>query len=306
MKSNNRIKNYYIVFIIIFILISSISVVLGLHIKEKKRVEAMNELNIKLEECYKAINEEYDYSKYKQIVSTIKNDTDKEKAYEKLKEAISNQVEKQKNEYTNDRNYKLYDLFKYIKENENDEKIIKIAQYYEHIDYYNDFVRLGKHNEEEEEYFSAYTCYNNAYRESCTLNDEEKKNNALTKKTQLKDKAINELKDKFNQKIQDKDYSGYYSSEEEFIKSCEDNELNEIYAKYTEDKKNKEWEEEKAKRKSQGVSLGMTKQQVIDSSWGEPNDINTSIGSWGVHEQWVYGNGNYLYFENGILTSIQN
>lgn len=23
-------------------------------------------------------------------------------------------------------------------------------------------------------------------------------------------------------------------------------------------------------------------------------------------EQWVYGNGNYLYFEDGTLTSIQN
>lgn len=40
-------------------------------------------------------------------------------------------------------------------------------------------------------------------------------------------------------------------------------------------------------------------------SWGEPRDINTSIGVWGRHEQWCY-NSSYLYFENGILTSIQN
>lgn len=40
-------------------------------------------------------------------------------------------------------------------------------------------------------------------------------------------------------------------------------------------------------------------------SWGEPRDINTSIGIWGRHEQWCYYNS-YLYFENGILTSIQN
>jgi hypothetical protein len=57
---------------------------------------------------------------------------------------------------------------------------------------------------------------------------------------------------------------------------------------------------------SQGkVKLGFTKQMCIDS-WGEPSDINKSSGSWGVHEQWVYGSGNYLYFENGVLTSIQN
>ena len=41
-------------------------------------------------------------------------------------------------------------------------------------------------------------------------------------------------------------------------------------------------------------------------SWGKPDDINTTIGSYGTHEQWVYGNGYYLYFENGKLTNIQN
>lgn len=40
-------------------------------------------------------------------------------------------------------------------------------------------------------------------------------------------------------------------------------------------------------------------------SWGEPLDINTTTGSYGTHEQWVYGTS-YLYFENGILTTIQN
>ena len=39
-------------------------------------------------------------------------------------------------------------------------------------------------------------------------------------------------------------------------------------------------------------------------SWGEPRDINTSIGAWGRHEQWCYYSS-YLYFENGRLTSIQ-
>lgn len=53
------------------------------------------------------------------------------------------------------------------------------------------------------------------------------------------------------------------------------------------------------------VVLGFSKQMCIEA-WGEPDHINKSTGSWGTHEQWVYGSGNYLYFENGKLTSIQN
>jgi hypothetical protein len=52
------------------------------------------------------------------------------------------------------------------------------------------------------------------------------------------------------------------------------------------------------------VQLGMTKEQVI-FSWGKPERINRSVGSWGVHEQWVYGSS-YLYFQNDILTSWQD
>lgn len=55
------------------------------------------------------------------------------------------------------------------------------------------------------------------------------------------------------------------------------------------------------------ITKGMTTKDVL-ASWGRPNDINRSVGSWGVHEQWVYGrtDASYLYFENDILTSWQN
>jgi hypothetical protein len=57
------------------------------------------------------------------------------------------------------------------------------------------------------------------------------------------------------------------------------------------------------------VKLDMTREQVI-FSWGRPNDINKTVGSWGVHEQWVYNRGSiqrqYLYFENDKLTSWQD
>ncbi len=53
------------------------------------------------------------------------------------------------------------------------------------------------------------------------------------------------------------------------------------------------------------VTLGMSA-ELCRASWGRPRDINRSTGSWGVHEQWCYSSGSYLYFEDGILTSIQN
>lgn len=54
------------------------------------------------------------------------------------------------------------------------------------------------------------------------------------------------------------------------------------------------------------VILGMTREQVL-LCWGSA-EVNRSVGSWGVHEQWVYSAiyGPYLYFENGILTSFQD
>lgn len=57
---------------------------------------------------------------------------------------------------------------------------------------------------------------------------------------------------------------------------------------------------------SQGkVKIGMTT-SMCKESWGIPTDINKTIGSFGTYEQWVYGNKEYLYFENGKLTTIQN
>lgn len=60
-----------------------------------------------------------------------------------------------------------------------------------------------------------------------------------------------------------------------------------------------------ARRRSQGVSIGMSQEEVLQSSWGRPEKVNRSVYSFGIHEQWVYGGSNYLYFEDGRLTSIQ-
>lgn len=88
-----------------------------------------------------------------------------------------------------------------------------------------------------------------------------------------------------------------------------------IYSKINEEKeaeeakKAKEESEieakEKARKKQQGVKIGMSKQDVLDSSWGEPLKKNITTTKYGTYEQWVYENYNYLYFENDKLVSIQ-
>lgn len=53
------------------------------------------------------------------------------------------------------------------------------------------------------------------------------------------------------------------------------------------------------------LSIGMTQQEVIDlTTWGRPTKINKTENAYGVSEQWVYPNYQYLYFDDGILTSI--
>ena len=51
--------------------------------------------------------------------------------------------------------------------------------------------------------------------------------------------------------------------------------------------------------------IGMTKAEVRKSLWGEPEDINKTTTAYGTREQWVYSGYRYIYFENGIVTSIQ-
>ena len=56
-------------------------------------------------------------------------------------------------------------------------------------------------------------------------------------------------------------------------------------------------------RKS-SILAGMTPDEV-KQSWGAPLKINSSGGSFGSREQWIYA-GNYLYFRDGRLVSWQD
>jgi hypothetical protein len=52
------------------------------------------------------------------------------------------------------------------------------------------------------------------------------------------------------------------------------------------------------------VEVGFTK-EMCKEAWGNPKSKNTTENRSGIHEQWVYGGGRYLYFDNGVLTTIQ-
>jgi hypothetical protein len=81
----------------------------------------------------------------------------------------------------------------------------------------------------------------------------------------------------------------------------------------SQDKTLLEWQElaQSAEKKYSQASkpnakIGMTKKQVVEkSSWGEPAHINTTILNGHVKEQWVYGDGDYIYFDNGRVVAIQ-
>lgn len=51
--------------------------------------------------------------------------------------------------------------------------------------------------------------------------------------------------------------------------------------------------------------IGMTYEEVKSSTWGSPDDINKTTYEWGTTEQWCYSGYKYIYFENGVVTAIQ-
>jgi len=52
-------------------------------------------------------------------------------------------------------------------------------------------------------------------------------------------------------------------------------------------------------------TIGMTALQVETSTWGDPTSKNVTITPGDDSEQWCYPNYQYIYLDNGIVTSIQ-
>ena len=67
-----------------------------------------------------------------------------------------------------------------------------------------------------------------------------------------------------------------------------------------------EWETIRVRK----IQIGMSEASLL-ASWGRAEDVNKTIGSFGVHKQHVYSRGRkigdeqYVYTENGIVTTIQ-
>lgn len=56
--------------------------------------------------------------------------------------------------------------------------------------------------------------------------------------------------------------------------------------------------------RAHAVRIGMTDDEA-ELAWGTPETVNTTEYQGRYTEQWVYGNGRYLYLENGIVWAIQ-
>ena len=62
---------------------------------------------------------------------------------------------------------------------------------------------------------------------------------------------------------------------------------------------------EKCTKNGQAI-IGESSKRTLKCGWGKPESINRTSTSTHVREQWVYGGRNYLYFVDGVLTTVQN
>lgn len=117
---------------------------------------------------------------------------------------------------------------------------------------------------------------------------------------------VNELWVKRNQKVNDL-INIRIKEKKELEKIKEENKLkkaNKDYAAIEAKNVKKYGQALYSKLKKGMVWVGMTDDMLL-IALGSPNEINRTVGRWGVHEQWVYER-EYYYFENGIMTSYQD
>lgn len=76
--------------------------------------------------------------------------------------------------------------------------------------------------------------------------------------------------------------------------------------KQREEEKKQNEEKRKQEYLANEPKIGMTADEVKASNWGNPEKINKTTYEWGVTEQWCYPDYKYIYFEDGIVTAIQD
>lgn len=280
---------------------------------------------------------------YYNFIESAEKMKDNNIIWDKLIQGLKEIEEKVKNN-PNENDFNLINNFidKMVSNENNyfsEENINAIKNQKKRIDYFYYIKIADAIIETEESYSVALLNYRNAMN-LVKENDEYLYNESKTKFSITIEKANQELLSGIQKYIDKDDYNGGYEYLEihnEEIRCIVDSVLFEKYAKeeykmhiniptdengdcelfnkemivYSkineEQRKIKEQKEaeEKAKKKQEGVRIGMSKQDVLDSIWGKPIKKNITTNKYGTREQWVYSNYNYLYFENDKLVSIQ-
>lgn len=313
---------YSIIGIILTIMIIIFSYIgITNYIKEQRRIEKYNnDLSI----CYEVIKNDSDFKKFTSIIEEHTEETEfSSEAYKKLYQAIDERIENIKNGNDDE---KLVSMIETIKDKNSSNQTI--CNKYLKANGYSNINKANKYIQEQK-YIEAYNLYDTVIKDNKDIN-KEITDLATNKQNEIKEQMLQQVIAQGQEKINNKDYSSAQTLLEKYkdlgnqtIIDMYNNATNEVNRIEAEKKAQEEAErkarakkeaeerarreaEEKARKKREGVTIGMTKQDVLDSSWGKPKYINTTTTRYGVREQWVYGGGNYLYFENGILTSIQN
>lgn len=284
-------------------------------------------LKSELENCYVAIKDNYDYDEFKKIISKNASSDFKQKAYDELNKALDehNYIIRD-GAIDNNTRVKTLKLLSIIEEDSSTptDEIPLVKSKKNYCEYYH-FMGYGK-IQEERNIIDAYGAYVLALKSAKMEDDENACKEAKTKISKIEKEAIEKFNKEMKDYIQKKNYSDGYSyvlKYSEIIDYTSDEEVKKNYdtikSKYKEIKQIEEEKEEaanaakeaeetakeKRRKKQEGVIVGMSKQDVLDSSWGKPIKKNITTTQYGTREQWVYPNYNYLYFENGKLTSIQ-
>ena len=308
-------------------IIAVISIGIGLYfgitnyIKEQQRIEKYNkDLSI----CYEVIRNDSDFEKFTSIIAEHTEETEfSSEAYKKLYNALDERIENIKNGNDDE---KLVIMIKAIKDNNSSNKTIENK--YLKINGYSNINKANKYIQEQK-YIEAYSLFGTVITDNKDIN-KEITDLATNKQNEIKEQMLQQVVTQAQEKINNKEYSSaqtllgkYKDFGNQTIVDMYNNATNEVNRIEAEKKAQEEAErkarekkeaeekarkeaEEKARKKREGVTIGMTQQEVRDSMWGEPKSINRTVTAGHVYEQWVYGYPNYLYFTDGILTSIQN
>ncbi|SMG52200.1 hypothetical protein [Paenibacillus aquistagni] len=106
------------------------------------------------------------------------------------------------------------------------------------------------------------------------------------------------------EKVSDKLREVYYDDNE--LTDASYDKLREDLTEFLDTRTTRQMKKESKEEGFFDPEIGMKAEELLESkSWGKPKDINKTTTEYGVHEQWVYSGGRYVYLEDGVVTSIQ-